>query len=248
MQRLDGKVAIVTGGSKGIGRSIAERLAHEGTSVVVNYNNDQLAANDVVSSIETKNGSAFAVKADVTRVSDIERLFKATVDAWGEPDILVANAGGGSVGMITEASEDEYQRMFDLNTKSTLFLLRQATRNLKDNGNIVLVSSCTVAYPQTNTAIYTASKSAAEAMTLVAAEELGERGINVNIVRPGVTDTPLVKALPHRDKLVEVAGNASPFKRIGQPDDIAGAVAFLVSDDARWITGERLLVNGGAKL
>ena len=244
---LSGKVAIVTGASKGIGRAVAERLAQAGARVVVNYASDVAEAEAVVAAIEGAGGVAVAVRGDVASAADVDALYDAAA-RWGAPDILVVNAGIGSVASLVDGTEAQYQRMFDVNTRGTMLLLRGAASHLANNGRVVTVSSATVAFPQAMTAIYAGSKAAVEAMSLVAAEELGPRGITVNIVQPGVTDTPLVAALPHRDELVRIVAANSPFKRIGTPGEVASVITFLISDEASWVTGQTICVNGGAKL
>lgn len=245
MQNLAGKVALVTGSSQGIGRGIAERLAKDGARVVINYVKNVGAAQEVVDAIRAGGGEAFAVQADIAKLPDIERLFQETIAQFGKPDILVNNAGVATLLSLPEITETEFDRVFDLNAKGTLFALRQAALHLADNGRVVNIASSTVDFPTEGAYIYAGSKSAVKKYTQIAALELGKRGITVNTLTPGVTVTPLSQALPasFTDPVIE----SSPFKRLAQPGDIADVVAFLASHEARWITGQDILVNGGAK-
>ena len=245
MQNLKGKVALVTGSSQGIGRGIAERLAGDGARVVVNYVNNKAAAQEVVAAVSKQGGEAVAVQADIAKLPDIERLFQETLARMGGMDILVNNAGIATLLSLPDINEAEFDRVFDLNAKGTLFALRQAALHLADNGRVVNIASSTVDFPTEGAYIYAGSKAAVKKYTQIAALELGKRGITVNTVTPGVTVTPLSSHLP--ESFTKPVIESSPFKRLAQPNDIADVVAFLASDDARWITAQDILVNGGAK-
>jgi 3-oxoacyl-[acyl-carrier protein] reductase len=245
MKPLDGKVALVTGSSQGIGRGIAERLGKNGAQVVINYAGNEAAADEVVAQIINNGGEAITAQGDVSNLADIERLFNATLERFGKLDILVNNAGVATLLPLPEITEAEFDRVFNLNAKGTLFCLKQAALHLADQGRVVNIASSTVDFPTEGAYIYAGSKAAVKKYTQIAAQELGQRGITVNTVTPGVTETPMSSRLPA--SFMQPAIESSPFKRLGKPDGIAAVVAFLASDDARWITGQDILVNGGAK-
>ena len=235
----------MTGASQGIGRGIAERLAADGAQVVINYVGNTDAAQQAVAAITAEGGRATAIQADVSRTADIERLFKETLAQYGTLDILVNNAGVATLLPLPEITEAEFDRVFHLNARGTLFCLQQAAMHLADNGRIVNIASSTVDFPTEGAYIYAGSKAAVKKYTQIAAQELGKRGITVNTVTPGVTETPLSSKLPA--SFTQPVIESSPFKRLGKPEDIASVVAFLVGEDARWVTGQDVLVNGGAK-
>lgn len=242
---LNGKTAIVTGGSKGIGQAISEALAADGAAVVINYSSDAASAEAVVNSITTSGGRAIAVKGSVASAADVEVLFNSAKAAFGAPDILVCNAGVSALHPIADVSEDEFDRIYGINVKGLMFLMRAAAKQLKDNGRIITISSTTAVAPPPNSFLYASSKAAASMMTQVAAAELGPRGITVNAVLPGLTETPMIAQIPSAYK--EAVANASPFGRIGRPEDISCIVAFLARDEAQWVTGQSIVANGGAK-
>lgn len=247
MTKLSNKVAIVTGSSQGIGRAIAERLARDGAQVAVVYKPGNSGdANQVVSEISENGGRAAAIAADITKLDDIRELFKQCVEQLGEPDILVNNAGAGLLKPILETTEADFEQMFNLNSKGTLFCMQQAAEHLKDDGRIVNIASSTTMFPFDGAYVYAGSKAAIKMFTEVGALEFGKRGITVNTVMPGMTETAMTESLPADVKKQSAA--TSPFNRLGKPNDIADAVAFLVSDDGRWITGQHILVNGGGKV
>ena len=181
----------------------------------------------------------------MSKIADIERLFTETLARFGRLDILVNNAGVATLKSLPEITEEEFDRVFGLNAKGTLFCLRQAALHLANNGRVVNIASSTVNYPTEGTYIYAGSKAAVKKYTEIAALELGKREITVNTVTPGVTETPLSSKLPASFTDPVIA--SSPFKRLGKPADIAAVVAFLVSDSARWVAGQDILLNGGAK-
>ena len=245
MTPLIGKIAIVTGASRGIGRAIAERLAQDGASIVVNYAQRPDQAKEVVSVIEAQGGKAIAVQSDISQIADIRRLFLETVDFFGHLDILVNNARTSAFKPLAEVSEAEFDVQFALNAKGTFFAMQEAARRIADGGRIVNISTLGTVNSAAGAGVYTGSKAAVEQFTMSAAKELGERGITVNTVSPGVTDTELFnKEAPPNVKAQ--AAQLSPLGRMGQPQDIADVVAFLVSEQARWITGQNIHVSGGA--
>lgn len=241
MASLKGKVAIVTGASRGIGRSIAERLAQDGASVVVNYAKNSDEAKKVVSGIEGKGGNAIAVQGDVGRVAEVRRLFQEAEKAFGRLDILVNNAGIFWMKPITDVTEEDYDHIFAVNAKGQFFAMQEAAKRMADGGRIVNVSTggTQLAFP--GISAYGGTKSALEFFTKVAAKELGARKITVNTVSPGYTETDMLS-----DPTLRTIGiEASPLKRLGTPKDIADVVAFLVSDEGGWITGDTIQAGGG---
>lgn len=244
MSSLKGKVAVVTGASRGIGRGIAERLAKDGAAVVVNYTKSAGEADKVVAGIKTRGGTAVALQADVSRVGDIRRLFQETNAAFGRLDILINNAGIFWAKPILDTTEAEYDQMFAVNAKGQFFALQEAARVMADGGRIVNISTggTKLAFP--GISVYGASKSALEFFTKVAAKELGARNITVNTVSPGYTETDMLS-----DPQFKTIGvQASPLGRLGTPSDIAQVVAFVVSDEAAWITGDTIQAGGGVAM
>jgi 3-oxoacyl-[acyl-carrier protein] reductase len=241
---LDGKVALVTGASRGIGRAIAVQLGHDGAAVVVNYSGNRQAASETVATIETASGRAVAVQGDVGKVGDIERLFDAAFEHFGKLDILVNNAGVMFNKPVADVTEEEYDRIFAVNVKGTFFACQQAAKRMADGGRIINFSSSTTAMMLSTYGAYVATKGAVEQMSHVLAKELGPRGITVNVISPGPTDTELFgqgKTEQDKQRFVQMAA----LGRLGQPQDIADVVALLVSDEARWITGQNIRANGG---
>ncbi|WP_165235921.1 SDR family oxidoreductase [Aquisphaera insulae] len=242
--RLDGKVALVTGSSRGIGRAIAVRLARDGAAVVVNYAGNAAAAGAVAEEIQGTGGRAVAVKADVAVVAEVGRLFDEAIGHFGKVDILVNNAGVILYKRLVDVTEAEFDRLFAINVKGTFFCCQQAARRLADGGRIVNFSSSTTALMLPTYSAYVATKGAVEQLSHVLAKEVGARGITVNVVSPGPTDTELFnegKTEEDRKRLAQMAA----FGRLGRPEDIADVVAFLASDEARWISGQNVRANGG---
>jgi 3-oxoacyl-[acyl-carrier protein] reductase len=241
MADLTGKIAIVTGSSRGIGRAIAQRLARDGAQVIVNYAARAESAREVVAQIERAGGRATAMQADVSRAEDVRRLFDGAQRSGGV-DIVVANAGVVLSRTLAETSDEEFERIFATNTRGTFFVLREAARRVRDHGRIVTISTAATVLAPVTSAIYGASKTAIEHLTRVLAKELGGRGITANIVSPGVTETDMLDQAAHYR---QVGVEMSPFGRLGTPADIADVVAFVVSEPARWITGQNLQATGG---
>jgi 3-oxoacyl-[acyl-carrier protein] reductase len=239
---LGGKVAIVTGASRGIGRAVAERLGREGASVAVNYVRNAEQARDVVAAIEAAGGRALAVQADASRVEDIRRLFASVVQDLGGLDIVVNCAGTSVFKPTAELSEDEFDRMFMLNARGTFFALQEAARRIRDGGRIVSISTGGTATSAPGGGAYTGSKAAVEQFTMALAQEVGRRGITVNAVLPGLTDTDGL-ILPK--EMIEQMVQQTPLGRLGQPADLADAIVFLCSGQARWITGQSIRAAGG---
>jgi 3-oxoacyl-[acyl-carrier protein] reductase len=237
---LHGKAALVTGGSRGIGRAIALGLAAKGASVVVGYRERSQAADETVTSIVGGGGRAAAIQADLSSVAEARRLYERATEAVGALDIVVANAADALVKPFMECSEDDFDRIFDTNAKGVFFTMQEAARRLPDGGRIIVTSTGGTRMFFTETSLYLGSKAAVEQFVRVLSRELGERRITVNAVSPGFTDTDL---LPERDRAV--AADMSPFGRVGEPADVADVAVFLATDAARWITGQNLAAGGG---
>ncbi|UJW29326.1 SDR family oxidoreductase [Saccharothrix sp. AJ9571] len=233
-------VAIVTGSSRGIGRAIAERLAADGARVVVNYRTGADAAAEVVRTIEERGGRATAVQADVTDLVQLRRLF----DAAGEVDIFVSNVGVARFGPLAEVTDEQYDFLFDINTRSTFYALREAARRVRDHGRIVVISSAVVVTNRPGTALYAATKAAGDQLVKVVAKELGGRGVTVNSVLPGAVRTDALAA-DGPPGVIERSIAQTPLNRIAEPSDIADIVGFLASHDGRWVTGQTLHAGGG---
>ncbi|MFC4121871.1 SDR family NAD(P)-dependent oxidoreductase [Nonomuraea zeae] len=246
MTTLTGKTALVTGASRGIGRAIATRLAREGARVAVHYGSNEAAAKETVAAIEAEGGHAFPVRAELGVPGDAETLW-AAFDAHADGlDILVSNAGIlGDQGGIDGMTREGFERLVAVNTTAPLFIARLALPRLRDGGRIITIGTMLTRGPAMPTAIgYAMSKAALDVLTTTLAKQVGERGITVNTVSPGVIDTDM-----HEGRLVGAArdwlSSLSPLGRLGTPEEVAGAVAFLASDDSRYVTGTRLDVSGG---
>jgi 3-oxoacyl-[acyl-carrier protein] reductase len=242
MSALTGKVALVTGSSRGIGRSIAERLARDGASVAINYVQDADSARGVVSAIEAAGGHALAVQADLGRVPDVRRLFQTAVDHFGRLDIVVCNVGLFQMSPLSEVTEDEFDAIFAVNARGAFFALQEAARRVADGGRIVNISSCSTQMSFTGGAVYVGSKAAGEQFAKTLARELGGRGITVNSVSPGFTVTDM---LPKDVSWREMGARMSAFGRLAQPAEVADVVAFLVSDQGGWVAGQNIQACGG---
>jgi 3-oxoacyl-[acyl-carrier protein] reductase len=238
------KVAIVTGASGGIGAAVAERLAREGCTVVVNYAGNAASADAVVARIEAAGGRAVAAKADISDTAAVARMFDSAETAFGGVDVLINNAGIMTLAPIKDSDDDLFERHIAVNLKGTFNTLREAARRLRDGGRIVNFSSSVTGLLQPTYGVYAATKAAVEAMTSILAKELRGRSITVNAIAPGPTATKLFlngKSQEVIDRLSKMA----PLERLGQPHDIASAVAFLVGPDGAWINGQTLRANGG---
>ena len=244
MTDLKEKIAIVTGASRGIGRAIAERLGREGATVVVNYARSSAAAREVVSVIEAGGGKAVAIQADVSDVAAVRNLFGETIDRFGQLDILINSAGTAVHMPLTDTTEDAFDSLFALNARGTFFAMQEAARCMNDGGRIVNISSVNTVLPYPAAAAYLGSKAAVEQFAAVASKELGERGITVNSVSPGATETELLDRTNTPESKAFMA-RLSPLGRLGRPQDIADLVAFVVSEDARWVTGQNIKAAGG---
>lgn len=240
----DRKVAIVTGSSRGIGAAIATRLAKDGLAVVVNYAGNAASAEELVTKIRQTGGEAIAVKADVSDSAAVSTLFDETEKAFGGVDVLVNNAGIMTLGRIADVDDAAFTRQVDINFRGTFNTLREAGKRLRDGGRIVNLSTSVVGLKFENYGVYAATKAAVETLTAIVAKELRGRNTTVNAVAPGPTGTDLFLE-GKSPELIEKLAKMNPLERLGTPDDIAAAVAFLVGPDGSWINGQTLRANGG---
>ena len=244
MSRLHDKVALVTGASRGIGAAIAARLAADGAKVVVNYSRSERAAGEVVESIKKSGGDAIALQADISELDQIPGLFDRVLKHFGRLDILVNNAAYSQRRTLEQIDLEHFMRHFKLNVRGLLFTTQQAAKHLKEGGRIINITSGIVRARVAGSAVYAGSKAAVEAFTRCLAAELGPRGITINSLAPGVTDTDMLQQSVPQAVQSALVGQ-TPLGRLGTPRDIADAVAFLASDESCWITGEVIGVNGG---
>ena len=247
MSELKGKVAIVTGASKGIGAAIAKGLAAAGASVVVNYASSGKGADRVVTEISGKGGKAIAVQADVSKAADVRRLFDETKKAFGSFDVLVNNAGVYAFAPIEEVTEDEFHRQFNTNVLGVLLTSREAMKYFgPGGGSVINISSIASTSPPAAAVVYSATKAAVDTITRALAMELGPRKIRVNAINPGGVETEGVHSLGIIGTEFEKQMVArTPLGRLGQPDDIASVAVFLASEASGWITGETIAAGGG---
>jgi 3-oxoacyl-[acyl-carrier protein] reductase len=250
MNKLKGKVAVVTGASKGIGASIAEHLAGEGAAVVVNYATSKKGADDVVARIKERGGKAIAIQGDVSKPDDIARLFSEVKKEFGKVDILVNNAGMYEFAALDTITPEHIRKHFDLNVAGLLLTTKEAVRLMgPDGGSIVNLGSIVGPMPAPQASTYSASKAAVDAITIALSQELGPRRIRVNSINPGMVETEGLRAAGLSEgEFRDYMEKTTPLGRIGQPDDIALAVGFLASDDARWITGQVIVAAGGKRM
>lgn len=248
MSKLNGKVAVVTGASKGIGAAIAKALAAEGASVVVNYASSKAGADAVVAAITAAGGNAIAVGGDVATRAGAQRVIDAAVEHYGRLDVLVNNSGVYEFVPIEDISEDHFHRHFNVNVLGVLLTTQAASRHLGAGASIINVSSAVTSITPPNSAVYTGTKGAVDAITGVLAKELGPRKIRVNSINPGVVETEgTVTAGIIGSDFERQAVAQTPLGRTGQPGDIADVAVFLASNDSRWLTGEKLLASGGIR-
>ena len=246
MGKLEGKVAVVTGASKGIGAAIAKTLAAEGAAVVVNYASSKSGADAVVAAITEKGGKAVAVKGDVSKTAEAEAIIDAAINSYGHLDILVNNSGVYEAVPLEQIGEQHFHRLFNINVLGLLLTTKAAARHLREGASIINIGSLVSRATPPGYAVYSATKGAVDAITGVLAKELGPRKIRVNAVNPGVVETEGTHSAGIIGSDFEKAAVAdTPLGRVGQPPDIAAVVAFLASDDAGWITGEHLFATGG---
>lgn len=250
---LAGKVILITGASRGIGRATAERVAAEGASVVVNYNSDSKAADEVVSKIGADR--ALAVQADASKISDIEKLVDAAVARFGRIDVVIPNAGIMDMRTLAQATEADYDRHFNLNVKGALFLVQKAVPHMPSSsssggggggGRVIFMSTgvCTFSLVSPGYLLYAATKGAVDQMVRVLAKDLAPKGITVNAVAPGPTGTDMFLQ-GKSEQLLDTLRKQNPFGRFGEPEEIASVVAFVAGEESKWISGQTIRVNGG---
>lgn len=244
MKISEGKVAIVTGSSKGIGRKVAEHLAALGIKVIINYSRSITEAEDVIKGIKENGGDAVAIQADLSQVSDVERLFSETIDAFGRVDILINNAGIMINKPLLEVTEDDYDMQFALNVKGTFFACKQAMKYMKENGRIVNISTSVNGQMFPTYSVYSGTKGAVEQITRQLAKEFGPKQITINAVAPGPVNTELF-SVGKTEQQIEGMKKMNAFGRLGEPEDIANVIDFLVSEKSQWVTGQTIRVNGG---
>jgi len=248
MARLQGKVAVVTGASKGIGAGIAKALAAEGAAVVVNYASSKAGADAVVDQITRAGGKAVAVQGDVSKAKDAEGVVAAAVDTFGRLDVLVNNAGVYDMKPLEAIDEEHFHRQFDTNVLGLLLATKAASPHLGEGSSVINVSSVVTSLNPPASAVYTATKGAVDSITGVLANELGPRRIRVNAINPGIVETEGTHAAGFIGSDFEAGAVAqTPLGRTGQPGDIAGVAVFLASDDSRWLTGEKIAASGGLR-
>ena len=246
MSKLAGKVAVVTGASKGIGAAIAKALAAEGAKVVVNYASSKAGADAVVEAITAAGGKAVAVQGDVSKAQQAQGLIDAAVREFGRLDVLVNNSGVYEFGAIEEITEEHYHRQFNVNVLGLLLTTKAAVKHIGEGGSVINISSVVTSLTPPASAVYSGTKGAVDAITGVLAKELGPRKIRVNAILPGIVETEGTHTAGVMGSDFEHNAVAqTPLGRIGQPKDIGTIATFLASDDAGWLTGERLVAAGG---
>jgi 3-oxoacyl-[acyl-carrier protein] reductase len=248
MNKLKGKVALVTGASKGIGAAIAKALAEEGASVVVNYASSKTGADAVVADIGKAGGKALAVQGDVSNGDDAKAIVDAAVSKFGRLDILVNNSGVYNFGPIEDVTEESFHKHFNINVLGLLLTTKAAVKHLGKGGSIINIGSVVTRITPPHSAVYTATKGAVDAITGVLSRELGARGIRVNTLSPGIVETEGTHTAGFIGSDFEAGAVAqTPLGRVGQPNDIASIATFLASDDSHWLTGEQLYAGGGMR-
>ncbi|SDD45148.1 3-oxoacyl-[acyl-carrier protein] reductase [Dyadobacter soli] len=243
MNSLENKVALVTGASRGIGAAVAIHLAKAGAKIIVNYTGGLEAAQQTVGAIKSAGGEAIALQADVSNPAQVKAMFDAAIAHFGQIDVLINNAGIMITKLLKDTTDEDFTRQFEVNVRGTFNTLREAATRLADGGSIINFSSTTTRVMMPTYATYVATKGAVEQLTRVFAKEVGARGINVNAVLPGPTNTELfTKGKPQ--EVIDRLASLNAFNRLGEPEDIAKTVAFLASDDAKWISGQTIGLNG----
>jgi 3-oxoacyl-[acyl-carrier protein] reductase len=243
---LNGKIAVVTGASKGIGAGIAKALAAAGATVVVNYANSKPDADAVVAHIHAHGGTAFGVRADISQAADVTRLFDTVRSEYGRLDILVNNAGVAVFQMIEDLTEEAFHKQFNLNVLGYLLAVREAVKLLGQGGSIINISSILSTDPYLASSVYSATKGAVDTLTFALARELGPRGIRVNSILPGHTHTPATDG-NFAGEFGQSLIAGTPLGRFGEPEDIAPLAVFLASEAAHWVTGESIRASGGVR-
>lgn len=243
-KKLAGKVALVTGASRGIGRTIAEYLANHGAKVVINFANRADQAADVVQNIQRNGGEAAAIQADISRLSELERLYQETMKTFGKLDIVVNNAGIIITKPVGDVTEADYDQLFAINVKGTYFSCQLAAKHLNANGRIINFSTSVAGQMFPAYSLYAGSKGAVEQFTRQLAKEFGNKKITINAVAPGPINTELFTVGKTPEQIQGLA-NMNAFGRLGETEDIAGVILFLASEESQWVTGQTIRVNGG---
>lgn len=243
MNTLNNKVALVTGASRGIGAAVATKLANAGAKVIINYAGSKEEAEKTVQSIKENGGDAIAVKADVSKPGEVSALFDTAIAHYGRIDVLINNAGLMITKLLKDTTDEEFTRQFEVNVRGTFNTLREAATKLADKGTIINFSSSTTRLMLPGYGTYVATKGAVEQLTRVFAKEVGARGINVNAVLPGPTNTELF-INGKSQEVIDRLASLNAFNRIADTEDIAKVVVFLASDDAKWISGQTIGLNG----
>lgn len=243
-KKLAGKAALITGASRGIGKTIAEDLAHHGAKVVINFANRSDQAAEVVQNIQKNGGEATAIQADISRLSELEKLYQETLKTFGKLDIVVNNAGIIITKSIGDITETDYDQLFAINVKGTYFSCQLAAKHLNPGGRIINFSTSVAGQMFPAYSLYAGSKGAVEQFTRQLAKELGKRNITINAVAPGPINTELF-AVGKTPEQIQGLANMNAFGRLGETEDIAGVILFLASEESQWVTGQILRVNGG---
>lgn len=248
MNTLQSKTALITGSARGLGKAIAERYAALGANIVINYSKDSISAEETLLTIKAMGVKAIAIQADVSKVTDIERLFEETKKVFGKIDIVVANAGIEMVETpVVDFTEEQFDKLFSINTKGAYFTMQQAAKNVEDNGRIIYIASGTTAFPIPGMGVYGGSKTTPRYLVDVLSKEIGQRGITVNSIIPFAVDHSGIFVDPHaypelRKSLIE----SCPMGRLAEVEDVANLAEFFASDLSSFVNGQHLLVNGGA--
>jgi 3-oxoacyl-[acyl-carrier protein] reductase len=247
MTNLTGKVALITGSARGIGKAIAKRYASLGADIVINYTRDENAANTTVDEITKLGRKAIAVKSDVSNLSEIKDLFETAKRSFGKIDIVVVNAGVELVGVpVSEFTEDQYNHMFDINTKGAFFTMQEAAKHIADNGRIIYISSSTSGYPRAGYALHGGSKVAPEYLVRILAQELGQRGVTVNSILPTATEGAGVNAnIEDIARIQRFIDEYCPMGRLAVVEDVANVAEFFASELSSFVSGQKLLLSGG---
>lgn len=248
MNRLENKVALITGSARGLGKAIAERYASLGANIIINYSKDKSSADEVLSNIKAMGVKVIAIQADVSKVADIERLFAEALKEFGKIDIVVANAGIELVETpVTEFTEQQFDRVFGINTKGTYFTIQQAAKHVSDGGRIIYIASSTTSFPVTGMAVYGGSKTTPRYLVDILSKEIGHRGVTVNSIIPFAVDHSGIFVEPGSfPRLRKQLLDSCPMGRLAEVEDVANVAEFFASDLSSFVNGQHLLVNGGA--
>jgi 3-oxoacyl-[acyl-carrier protein] reductase len=249
MTSLKNKVALITGSARGLGKAIAERYASLGANIVINYSKDASSANEVISNIEAMGVRVIAIQADVSKPGDVERLFREAKKTFGKIDIVVANAGVELAAVpVTDFSEEQFDKLFSINTKGAYFTIQYAAKNIEDNGRIINISSSTAAYSIEGFAVYGGSKTAPNYLIEVLAKEIGTRGVTVNSIVPfAVENAGMFTGIDTSSESFKWIAELNPMKRLAKVEDVANVAEFFASELSSFVSGQHLIVNGGAK-